>query len=538
MNRLASVLAVTALSIPACSDSVDPYEGETVKTDDGKADASSVAVFVDLSFSGRLLTNSSNNTKSIQDQLLYTVGQLNGFTAVGRVDKARLTNVVRSTVNGRQQITYDAVLPVAWGRRNAVPATVDLILPVDISFAGKTAFAEKYGEACVDASAHDVSAGSMFYHYRPLASGCSIDPADVITVSASVAPSPSQTTGKFPEYDKVWEDNVFEVLAIFGKYEDGATSGGDAGIAAYNEFAGLMRSELSSRNLTTIPETVPSSPGVAVPTIEWSASLPDGKLIHVTGMLTDNVNDGLQDPVFRAKYEALSTRADLIAYNGHAGLGSNIRALAQAGQWVAGQYVIVFMNGCDTFAYIDSALNDAHRAVNPDDTTGDKYIDIVNNSMPAFFVSMADSTMAIFRGLIGFEAPKTYEQIFRNIDSSQVVMVTGEQDNVFTPGGGGEPMPWGGLTDHGTVARNEVKSYSTPTVAAGRYQFAITGSNDSDLYVRIGNAPTTSTYDCRPYKTGSNETCEVELAQPAQIFVMVRGYSSASSTFDIVGKQL
>lgn len=539
MNRLASFVAATALTIPACTD-VDPYAGEAVKSDDGKDDASALAVFIDVQFSGRLVTDFSfNDTKTIQDQLLYTVGQLNGLTAVGRVDKARLSNVKRSTTaDGRTQIDYTAVLPVAWGRRNDVPSSIELKLPLDISFTGQNAFTEKYKENCVDFSAHGVDAGSMFYYYRPRASGCSIDDADVVTVDGAVSPSASQTTGKFPEYDKVWEDGKLEVVAIFGKYEDGATSGSDAGISAYNEFAGLMKSELASRNLVTVPAAIPSNPGVAMPTTEYSATLPDGKLIHVTAMLTDNVNKGLQDPTFRAKYEALSSRADFIVYNGHAGLGSNIRALAQAGKWVAGQYVVVFMNGCDTFAYIDGALNQAHMAVNPDDTTGTKYIDIVNNSMPAFFANMADSTMAMFRGLLAFDAPKTYEQIFRSIDSSQVVMVTGEQDNLFTPGGGGQPMPWGGLTDHGTVARNEAKSWSTPTVAAGRYQFAITGSNDSDLYVRIGSAPNTTTFDCRPYKTGSNETCEVELAQPAAIFVMVRGYSSAASTFDIVGKQL
>ena len=124
----------------------------------------------------------------------------------------------------------------------------------------------------------------------------------------------------------------------------------------------------------------------------------DGKKIHVVALLTDNVNKGLQTPAFRTRYETLSTRADFIVYNGHAGLGSNIRALAAAGKWVAGQYVVVFMNGCDTFAYIDNSLSAAHKAINPDDTTGFKYIDVVNNGMPAFFAPMAGDTMALFGG--------------------------------------------------------------------------------------------------------------------------------------------
>jgi hypothetical protein len=249
------------------------------------------------------------------------------------------------------------------------------------------------------------------------------------------------------------------------------------------------------------------------------------------------VNTGLSQPAFRARYEALSTRADLIAYNGHAGLGSNIRALANAGKWVQGQYVVVFMNGCDTFAYIDGSLFSAHKAVNPDDTTGSKYIDIVNNGMPSFFANMPESTLAIMRGFLKFDDPQTYEQIFTKISSSQLVMVTGEADNTFTPGGGGTPTAWNGLNETGSVARSAKKSFTTPTLAAGTYQFEMTGTGDADLYVKVGREPSLTSYDCRPYKSGSNETCKVTLAQPATIGVMVNGYAT-SSTYKLVGKKL
>jgi leucyl aminopeptidase len=149
---------------------------------------------------------------------------------------------------------------------------------------------------------------------------------------------------------------------------------------------------------------------------------------------------------------------------------------------------------------------------------------------------MADATMALFRGLMAYDAPKTYEQIFRNVSSTQVVLVTGEHDNTFTPGGGGDPEPWAGLTASGSVAKSATKKYNTPTLAAGTYAFEMTGTKDADLYVRIGSAPTTTTYDCRPYKSGSNESCEVTLAQPAPIHVMVRGYASGTSTFELVGR--
>jgi hypothetical protein len=150
---------------------------------------------------------------------------------------------------------------------------------------------------------------------------------------------------------------------------------------------------------------------------------------------------------------------------------------------------------------------------------------------------MADSSLALLRGFISYDDPKTYEQIFAKISSTQLVMVTGEQDNEFTPGGGGTPEAWAGLNEQGSLARNAKKTFTTPTLDAGTYQFAMTGSGDADLYVKVGREPSLTSYDCRPYKTGSNETCEVTLAQPAPLGVMVNGYSS-SSTFKLVGKKL
>jgi hypothetical protein len=531
MKRLALCLLATA----ACTDAADLYDGEQTKSDDGKDDASALATFVQAEFSGKVVTDSSwDDNQTIQDQLLYTVGQLNGMTAVGRVDKVKLTNVKKTSVGGRVQIAYTASLPIAWGKKT-VPTSIDIYLPLDISSSGQDAFTKKYSNGCTDGADEAVDSGSMFYFFRPAGPNCKFAATDISKSTATLSPDPIQTTGKFPEYNKVWEDGTLDVVAIFGKFENGATSG-DVGIDGYNEFVAAMTKELEPHGLATIPATVPVDPGTEVTDIEMSATLADGKKIHVLALLTDNLDDGLAQPAFRKRYEDASTRADFIVYNGHAGLGTNIRALASAGKWVAGQYVVVFMNGCDSFAYIDSSLFDAHKAINPDDTTGFKYIDIVNNAEPAFFASMAGATMSMYRGLTNYADPQTYEQIFRTVDNNQVVLVVGEQDNTFTPGGGGSAQPWTGLNDKGTIAKSASKNWTTPTLAAGTYEFDMTGTGDADLYVRIGKAPTTATFDCRPYKNGTNESCSVTLAQPSTINVMVRGYAT-TSTFALTGKK-
>ncbi|HLS06070.1 MAG TPA: S8 family peptidase [Wenzhouxiangella sp.] len=54
------------------------------------------------------------------------------------------------------------------------------------------------------------------------------------------------------------------------------------------------------------------------------------------------------------------------------------------------------------------------------------------------------------------------------------------------------------------------------------------GSGDADLYVRIGSKPTTSAYDCRPWRNGNNESCVASSPQAGSYYIMVRGYSSYS----------
>ena len=104
-------------------------------------------------------------------------------------------------------------------------------------------------------------------------------------------------------------------------------------------------------------------------------------------------------------------------------------------------------------------------------------------------------------------------------------------------GGGGGGEGWEGLSESGTVARNEEARFVTPSLPAGRYRFDMTGTSDADLYVRVGREPSTSTFDCRPYLSGSDERCDVTLTGEDTIHVMVRGYASSSS-FELTGSAL
>jgi vibriolysin len=103
-------------------------------------------------------------------------------------------------------------------------------------------------------------------------------------------------------------------------------------------------------------------------------------------------------------------------------------------------------------------------------------------------------------------------------------------------GGGGGGGTDGTLLENGVAktglsASQGAEDYFHMDVPAGTSQvsFVITGgSGDADLYVKFGSDPTTSSYDCRPYKNGNEETCTIANPQAGSYKVMLRAYSSYS----------
>jgi hypothetical protein len=428
LSLLASTLlaALTTTLAVGCADASSDGNGDD-------AFSSNQATLLDFDFDGSLVTDFSFNDKqTIQDQLLYTVGHLNQDNSVGRLDKLVLTNIAKKSIgNGLTEISYHAKLPVAWGAKRNLPKTYEFKLPKNVSPEAQQAFTNAHNHTCIDFGAHDVTTGNMWYYYRPLRGGCEISEAEVIRLTATATKSVENTTGKFPEYHKVWEDNRLETVAIFGKFE--ATGGQfDAGVSAFNAFTRKMKSDLRGMNLRTTPANVADNAGPGIKDITFEATLPDGKEVKVTSFLVDSITapwDGFQE-----RYESLTPNSDLIIYNGHAGLGQNVRALARMGQWAPQKYQMFFMNGCDTFAYVDGSLAQTRARINPDDPSGTKYMEFITNAMPSFFHSMSDASSVLVTGLLNFNQPKTYDKMFAGIDRAEVVLVTGEEDNEYKPG--------------------------------------------------------------------------------------------------------
>jgi hypothetical protein len=426
-SQLSSILLLSVCS--ACVSNIDDTSQPAEQ-----ALSSDKATLLDFEFDGELLTNRTAGFEAeIKSQLHYTVGVLNERNGVGRLDALKLTNIVSSAdASGRTLVKYHVSMPVAWPAKFGLPTTFKLTLPKDVSSTGLSRFLSKYGKTCIDLwSAHDVSTGNYWYYYRTGVRNCVFDPSDVTTSVAAASVSTQNTDGSYPEYDRIWEDKTLNAIVIYGKDRNGATTISDFGISQYGLFNAKLKAYGAGIKLTSTPANIPGAPGVEFPDVEWDGVYPDGRKLHVNAMLVDNVRDS--NPRFDARYAELSQKADLIIYNGHAALGDNVRALTRKGRFVRGQYTLVSMMGCDSFAYVDGFMADQRKTLNPDDPNGTKYLDIITNITPANPTWLTTAALETLSRLGDVERPSTFVQIFRGWESQHRAVVTGDEDNTFKP---------------------------------------------------------------------------------------------------------
>ncbi|HEY8142881.1 MAG TPA: M4 family metallopeptidase [Kofleriaceae bacterium] len=122
----------------------------------------------------------------------------------------------------------------------------------------------------------------------------------------------------------------------------------------------------------------------------------------------------------------------------------------------------------------------------------------------------------------------SYYVMLRGYSAYSGVTLTGS----YTTGGGGDGVtilvdgvPVTGIS--GASGNNKFWKIQTP--AGANLVVRISGgTGDADLYTRFNAKPTTSTYLCRPYLNGNNETCTVASTQAGFYYVMLRGYTTYS----------
>lgn len=347
-ERAAHSIASRGLVLPllcalAACGVVDDTRGARIASATARFE-SAEATLLDFEFEGQLAADTADVTALrplIGAQLMYAVGQLNGDRSVGRYERLVVSAITATpSAAGGYEVRYHAKLPVAWGGATQ-PAAYALILPAAVAAADQMRFTQKYGTSCVDPEGGDLNAGDqpdagrMFLFYRPQRAGCTLDSGDVATMIAKVTPSPDDTTGKYPEYDRIWEDGSLDVTAIFGIELRDADE--DFGVKAFEDFTSRSELYLASLQANGAKRTTTRAIVDGRRRANLEAKLNDGRMIRIDAMCI-GISIEHEGATFDSWYSASTLRADIVLYSGHAARGANVRALMARGTFVPKKY--------------------------------------------------------------------------------------------------------------------------------------------------------------------------------------------------------
>ena len=101
-------------------------------------------------------------------------------------------------------------------------------------------------------------------------------------------------------------------------------------------------------------------------------------------------------------------------------------------------------------------------------------------------------------------------------------------------GGGGGGTTGGALANgvgkaiSGAAGSSQVWTLAVPAGSSALKFVSAGGTGDSDMYVKFGSAPTTTSYDCKSEGGTNAETCNIATAQAGTYHVLIKGYSAFS----------
>jgi len=126
-----------------------------------------------------------------------------------------------------------------------------------------------------------------------------------------------------------------------------------------------------------------------------------------------------------------------------------------------------------------------------------------------------------------YAAAGTYSVSLTVTDNGGATNTKTQSVTVTAPSGGNVLQNGVAATGLAATTGNSVTYTMVVPAGATGLKFVISGgTGDADMYVKFGSAPTTSSYDCRPYLSGNSETCTITTAQAGTYYVMVNAYSS------------
>ncbi len=342
----------------------------------------------------------------IRDQLHYLVSQLRPINATPGLWHSLTMEVktVSKGAYGKNRIVYGATFLASWPRGGA-KTSLPIVFPVRGDAEGMEAFEAKYGGQC--------GKGPMWYYLNLKNPQCPLGqpelPEDAQRVSLKVVDSPLNTSNKAPEYGKMWEDGKLVITHVMGNVISLARQEQSLHESFCQQHPGATTQVLTDN---FFHETQVSRWQTPAGIVELrTMRIKTGNVQEATEEFTEEFRESLKD-------------TDVISYNGHAGLGKNIRAFSKLIKLEPNRYYLMWINACVPFAYFDEAFFEASKEANPDHPWT-KHLDIMIATGIGFFAETSDIRELVL-GLATKSA--TFRQLVPKFEFFSP-MVLGEEDN-------------------------------------------------------------------------------------------------------------
>ena len=279
---------------------------------------------------------------------------------------------------------------------------------------------------------HYNSEDDLFYFWDPDQKGCPLrgNNIDVIRVMGQLQRL-RNTTSTYPEYDRLYHAEELKISVFLGYIGDdpSVSNTKDEAYLTYKELIQNLESRnyqiINQKNfkklnyITSLEKTLRNQLGIK-------------QKITITILLSDS-SVGSRDKTFVAEFSKALNSSQLVAYDGHSGLGGNLDFERFGIEKLNRIYQIYFFNGCSSYPY----FNQSYFTQKP---AGQKNLEIITAGLPTLTSTSTSNMLAFLNPFIQGKI-HSYQTLMSGIEKSNgdestyLMGVNGDEDNKFNPEG-------------------------------------------------------------------------------------------------------
>jgi hypothetical protein len=375
----------------------------------------------------------------IDNQLTYLIGHLQsasfleayGYAGVVGEDTNIKINEITKTATDSYLIEYSvkAKANVDSGIFNESSyAKIPLRLPLN----PETIY--NYGlvlgiNKCTDA--HYNTEGDFFYFWDPENRGCPLKGKhpQVVQTEGSLKEL-TNTVKTYPEYNKLYKTDTLKISIILGYIDD---VNYDSLNTDDDAFLTMLEIEenLAGQNFNKIQSKVEDVITVySTYTKKITNELGKVQNVEVNLVLTDtDINTPYK--TFDKEFTKALRNSQIVAYDGHSGLGANLSLDYLGIRSLPDFYQIYFINGCTSYSY----FNQTYFNTKPG---GTKNLEIITSGLPTLSYTSGSNMIAFIKPFLKGKIV-SYQKLMTDIENSNqdagtyLMGVNGDEDNKFQP---------------------------------------------------------------------------------------------------------